>query len=49
MVKGRYCWKVEHVQGGASPSAQRVANSLWLQRLSMAEGFLVKTTAAEGD
>ena len=47
--EGRYLRKVEQVQGGVSPSAQRVANSLWLQRLSMTEGFLVKTTAVEGD
>ena len=40
---------MEQVQRGCSPSAHRVANSLWLQRLSMTEGFLVKTTAVEGD
>ena len=40
---------VEHVQVGESPSAHLVACSLWLQRLSMTEGYLVKTTLVDGD
>lgn len=34
---------VEQVSVGDSPSAHRVAWSLWLHRLSMTEGYLVKT------
>ena len=40
--------KVSQVHVGSSPSAHRMANSLWLQRLSMTEGFFVNTTAVEG-
>ena len=33
---------------GDSPSAQRVACSLWLHKLSITGGYLVKTTLVEG-
>ena len=36
------------VQSGCSESAQRGAISLWLQRLSMTDGYLVKTMLVEG-
>ena len=36
------CCKRSQVHAGSSPSAHGEANSLWLQRLSMTEGFLVK-------
>ena len=49
VVEGRYWWKREHVQEGVSPFAHRVAKSLWLHKLSITEGFLVKTMAGEGD
>ena len=39
---------VGHVHVGDSPSAHRVAWSLWLHRLSMTEGYSVKTTLVEG-
>ena len=40
---------VGHVHVGDSPSAhRRVAWSLWLHRLSMTEGYSVKTTLVEG-
>ena len=41
------CCGRSRVHVGSSPSAHRVANSLWLQRLSMTEGFFVNTTAVE--
>ena len=39
---------VEHTQVGFSPDAHWVATSLWLQRLSMTDGYFVKTMPVDG-
>ena len=44
--KGANC---EQMHGGVFWSAHWVAMSLWLHRLSMTEGYLVKTIEVDGD
>ena len=43
-----YLERVEQTHVGVCCSAHSLAASLWLQRLSMTEGYLVKTIHVEG-
>ena len=45
----KYSRSVGQMHSGCSDSAQRVAISLWLHRLSMTEGYLMKMALVEGD